>query len=119
MGRCRYCDRKVGARGVWRRDELFCSRGCARRRHPPRFCDRCLWETSSKGPGNLTTINGIGFTLMKVRGRRPCPNCGSEVARVWFAFGFPIIPLSVYRVQWIDEPWFFGEGGSWIARRLH
>ena len=86
------------------------------RRHPPEFCERCLRETTSKTTGNLSSVNGIGYTLLRVRGRKPCRECGSEVARVWFTFGFPIIPLSHYRVLWIDEPWYFGAEGSWLAQ---
>jgi hypothetical protein len=118
VDRCAYCDKRVGDRGVWRREELFCSRGCARRKHPPEFCDRCQRETTSQTTGNLSSVNGIGYTLMRVRGRKPCCECGSEIARVWFTFGFPIIPLSRYRVLWIDEPWYFGAEGSWLARKL-
>ena len=118
MDRCAYCDKCVGERGVWRREELFCSRGCARRRHPPEFCDRCLRTTTSESTGNLRIGNGIGLTIMKVRGQKPCRECGSEVARVWFMFGCPLIPLSRYRVLWIDEPWYYGAEGTWIARKL-
>lgn len=56
--------------------------------------------------------------LLRVRGRKPCRDCGSELARVWFAFGFPLFPLATYRVLWIDEPWYFGAKGSWIARKV-
>ena len=117
MDRCAYCDRRVGERGVWRREELFCSRACARRKHPPLFCPRCIRASTSETPGNLSTFNGIGHTLLRVRGAKPCPDCGSVVARVWFCFGFPILPGSRYLVLWIDEPWIMGEG-SFVARKL-
>jgi hypothetical protein len=96
---------------------LFCSRVCARRRHPPRFCAQCLDDTSAESTGNLSSVNGIGFNLLRVYGEKPCRYCGSEVVRVWFCIGFPIIPCSRYLVLWIDEPWFMGEG-TFLARKL-
>jgi hypothetical protein len=117
MERCDYCDRRVGARGVRRREGLFCGRGCARRRYPPEFCSRCRRDTTAQSTGNLSTFNGVGFTLIRVLGGKPCRDCGSVVARVWFTFGFPIIPCSRYLVLWIDEPWIMGEG-SFLARKL-
>ena len=117
MSWCGYCDRRVGKKGVYRRDVVFCSRGCARRRFPPRFCDRCLEETTSETTGNMRTVNGIGFGIFRVRGERPCRDCGSEVVRVWFCVGFPVIPCARYLVLWIDEPWFLADG-TWLARKL-
>lgn len=70
--------------------------------NPGGFCAKCLAETTSETPGNMTTFNGIGTALMgtrwRARGLAECPACGSVVQTKWFTFGFGVKPLGTYRV---------------------
>jgi hypothetical protein len=86
------------------------------RLYPLQFCADCLEETSEEEFAGVGRLNGCGTCLINSPFSPACPNCGSQVARVWFTFLYlPLIPLCKFRVFYGKEGVFTSE---LIARRV-
>ena len=84
------------------RDNLgrtYCSEACMRwvGEGPRTFCKKCEFETVGQASGDLNRFNGIGTAF--VGSSDVCPECRSEIKRVWFTVLFlPVVPMAKYRV---------------------
>jgi hypothetical protein len=112
MTSCAACKQLIVFGSIRRDDKCFCSHACMNTIYSIGFCPICIGETDERSPVNLTQAAGCGAGLYNSWWHANCPECGSQVARVWIAlFGLPIIPLRCYRV------FYLGDFEFW-ARRL-
>lgn len=80
------------------------------------FCERCLDETENESSDSISSLNGIGLRF--ISSSKPCSDCGSVKASVWFCILFiPLIRIERYRVVFGSGSSFF-LGQKFVSRKL-
>ena len=83
----------------------------------PRFCPKCLEETSKEATGNLDVTNFIGTTISTVGGH--CNICNSLIAEKRFIlFGIPIKSYGYYRIIELKRYGFVSSEITFLSRKL-
>ncbi len=80
---------------------------------PDGFCAGCRATTTDESPGNVGTVCQVGTRL--IGHDKVCPACGAVLQRKWVCIGLPLIPLSKFRVIYIESNPLFSR---FIARKL-
>jgi hypothetical protein len=105
---------ELGRRGLTipTRDDSW-NRFPSERIGPDGFCAGCRAATTDESPGDIGTMSPVGIRL--IRYHDVCPACGAVAQRKWVCLGVPIIPLSKYRIIYIQSNPLFSR---FIGRKL-
>ena len=93
--------------------EEYWTRFPSERIGPDGFCDTCRAATTDESPGSVAAVQLIGTRLLGHS--NICPACQSILQRKWVCFGLPLIPLSKYRIIYLESGPYFSR---FLGRKL-